>query len=422
MDSREDIKYTGLTAESIRRQLLNLRHLVFEVTDNCNLKCKYCGYGEFYNSYDERKSRNLPVDKAVRLIDYLFFLWKESGVDFYIHSLTVSFYGGEPLLNMSFIKQIQEYLENTYSTCWNFNYSMTTNAMLLDKYMDYLVEKDFRLLISLDGDKESQGYRVDLRGENSFDRVFKNVKLLQCKYSDYFDKNVNFNSVLHDRNSTESIYHFMKYEFGKTTMVSELNSSGIREEKKDLFSKIFQSKQADFYRALSHNPQLINEMFYDVADTKMLYLYLEQYSGNIFKHYTDLLIEKQQMSYLPTGTCVPFSKKLFLTVNGKILSCERIDQKYFLGVVDDENVMIDFEKIASFYNKLFNSIKKQCLKCYRNKFCQQCVFYIPNVENGGKCYGFMDKVGYNQFISNQKSYLQKNPQLYQRILKELSIY
>lgn len=96
MDSREDIKYTGLTAESIRRQLLNLRHLVFEVTDNCNLKCKYCGYGEFYNSYDERKSRNLPVDKAVRLIDYLFFLWKESGVDFYIHSLTVSFYGGEP--------------------------------------------------------------------------------------------------------------------------------------------------------------------------------------------------------------------------------------------------------------------------------------------------------------------------------------
>lgn len=422
MHSFEDIKYAELTAQTVKWQLLNLRHLVFEVTDSCNLKCKYCGYGEFYSSYDERKSRNLSIDKAVRLIDYLFSLWKESGVDFYTHSLTVSFYGGEPLLNMSFIKQIQTYLENTYSASWNFNYSMTTNAMLLDRYMDYLVDKDFRLLISLDGDKESQGYRVDLNGENSFDRVFKNVKLLQHRYPDYFDKNVNFNSVLHDRNNTEGIYHFMKHEFGKTTMVSELNSSGIREDKRELFSKMFQSKQSDFYRALSRNPQLINEMFYDVADTKMLYLYLEQYSGNIFKYYTDLLFDKKKMFYLPTGTCLPFSKKLFLTVNGKILACERIDQKYFLGLVGEEKVVIDFEKIASFYNKLFNSLKRQCVKCYRNKFCQQCVFYIPNVENGGECHGFMDELEYNQFIFRQKSYLRKNPQLYQRILKELSIY
>ena len=52
------------------------------------------------------------------------------------------FYGGEPLLNMNLIKQIIEYIdslpkiENTY-----FIYNMTTNALLLDKYMNFIVEK-----------------------------------------------------------------------------------------------------------------------------------------------------------------------------------------------------------------------------------------------------------------------------------------
>jgi uncharacterized protein len=32
-----------------------LSNLVFEVTDLCNLKCKYCGYGEFYENHDPRK-------------------------------------------------------------------------------------------------------------------------------------------------------------------------------------------------------------------------------------------------------------------------------------------------------------------------------------------------------------------------------
>lgn len=108
------MEFVKLTSDTIKQQLLNLRQIVFEVTDSCNLKCKYCGYGEFYGSYDKREERNLSFEKAKSLIDYLFSLWKDSNVDFYNRALTVSFYGGEPLLNISFIKQIQEYLETTY--------------------------------------------------------------------------------------------------------------------------------------------------------------------------------------------------------------------------------------------------------------------------------------------------------------------
>ncbi len=77
------------------------------------------------------------------------------------------FYGGEPLLNMNLIKQIIEYIDslpkikNTY-----FIYNMTTNALLLDKYMNFIVEKKINLLISLDGDEYSHSYRVDSSGHH----------------------------------------------------------------------------------------------------------------------------------------------------------------------------------------------------------------------------------------------------------------
>ncbi len=42
-------------AENIKFYLANTEHISFEVTDSCNMKCVYCGYGELYNGYDERR-------------------------------------------------------------------------------------------------------------------------------------------------------------------------------------------------------------------------------------------------------------------------------------------------------------------------------------------------------------------------------
>jgi len=42
-------------------------------------------------------------------------------------------YGGEPLLNMSFIKKIVSYVDKLDLPHKNLKFSMTTNAMLLEK-------------------------------------------------------------------------------------------------------------------------------------------------------------------------------------------------------------------------------------------------------------------------------------------------
>ena len=95
-----------------------------------------------------------------------------------------------------------------------------------------------------------------------------------------------------------------------------------------------------------HYEEIQEEMFYEAPDTQSLGIYLRQYSGNVFLTYNDLMFAPAQKKRYPTGTCMPFSKKMFVTVNGKILPCERIGQQFALGQVTDTEVILDFEEIA----------------------------------------------------------------------------
>lgn len=61
--------------EVIKNNLANLRQLVIEVTDSCNLKCKYCGLGEFYANHDVRSNKKISFPVVKRFIDYLADLW-----------------------------------------------------------------------------------------------------------------------------------------------------------------------------------------------------------------------------------------------------------------------------------------------------------------------------------------------------------
>lgn len=147
-----------ITEEIVRRNIANLPHLVFEVTDACNLKCKYCAYGEFYDDYDIRQDKFLSVRTAKNLLDYLCKFWNSPACTSASVPMFISFYGGEPLINFGFIEEIVDYVKHLDATNRNFRFSMTTNGILLHRYMDFLVENNFHLLISLDGNEKNDSY------------------------------------------------------------------------------------------------------------------------------------------------------------------------------------------------------------------------------------------------------------------------
>ena len=122
----------GITSEDVGRSLSNSPQLTFEIADVCNLKCEYCGYGKFYSDYDERKSTRLSPQRAKALLDYLSSLWKSELNVSYNQNVYISFYGGEPLMNVPFIKEIISYVEEFDYPSRSFTFDMVTNGILLD--------------------------------------------------------------------------------------------------------------------------------------------------------------------------------------------------------------------------------------------------------------------------------------------------
>lgn len=417
------MKTIGLIDEKIiNYNLINLKNIVFEVTEKCNLSCKYCGLSErLYQKYYVRKSRDLPFKKAQLMIDYLLNLWKDSDIADTKLPLIMGFYGGEPLLNMSLIKKIIDYIERSNLTNKRIFYSMTTNAMLLDKHIDFLAEKKFYLTISLDGDEIAQSYRIDRSGNNSYNRVIRNVKLLQQIYPDYFNGQfVNFISVLHNRNDVEPILDFFKTNFNKTSQITPLNSYNISEDKKEEFRKMYQNKSQSLIK--STNCEVLEDKFFlEMPRGLQLSRYLYHTSGNIYYNYNQLLMHKFGNNEILTGTCTPFSKKLFVTVDGKILPCERIDHDFEVGYIHDDFVELDYAQVADKHNFYLTKSANQCIHCAANTFCPQCVYHINLIRTKSPfCPNFCTQEIFDKEKDQNFTYLREHPHYYKKILNEIS--
>lgn len=416
-----DSKFMKLRPSTVKYNLIKLNHIVFEVTDECNLECKYCGYGPLYYGYDSRLRKKLEVKTAKVLLKYLAKIWEENIDDSLIDRLTVGFYGGEPLLNMTFIEEIVAFCKQSDVTGKKFYFNMTTNAMLLDRYMDFLVSNEFNLLISLDGNEQNQAFRLDKAGNNSFKRVYNNVIKLRYKYPDYFKKYVNFNAVLHKKNSVHDVFNFFMDNFEKIPNIAPLNTSGIRPEKiqefKESYLNIVEQSFLD-----APDCEAIEQKMFKSPRIIALTSYFHKLSGNVFDDYNTLMFNKYEAKKIPTATCLPFFRKLFLSVNGKILPCERIKQEFSLGQVQEDIVEIDYQRIADIHNEYIFKFEKQCNVCANKFTCQQCVYRIDDLKSDHPiCKTFRKEKELQEAVKKNLEFLAEHPRYYEKVMNEIII-
>lgn len=415
---------TNYEPDKIKANLANLNQLLIEVTDGCNLQCKYCGYGNLYENHDKRSSKKQQFSNVKLLIDNLKELWCSKYNISYNKDITIGFYGGEPLLNIPLIKEIIAYLESFTDIPVHFSYTMTTNSLLLDRYMDFLAEKEFRLLLSLDGDELGSSYRVDKQGKGSFKRVFSNIKLLQDTYPEYFDKYVNFNAVLHDRNSIESIYNFIKQNFGKVPKISELNTNGLSKEGEKELLHMFKDRFKSYNEA-STTFKVLKEVQSENSAAISFHAFIRDYSGNYYNSYLDLF-DTDEHRLIPTGTCRPFEKKIYLTVNGKILPCEKIGQEHVLGKIENGVLTLDYEQVGAYYKDLYEKVIRNCKSCLSQKSCGQCIFLLKErnerESKEGKfiCPSYIGEKAADAYFTRFLTYAEEHPDMYEEIMKNIA--
>ena len=129
----------------------------------------------------------------------------------------------------------------------------------------------------------------------------------------------------------------------------------------------------------------------------LLTVFIQRNSIMSYSDYNSLFSLKRKIQSLPTGTCIPFSKKIFITVNGKLLPCERIGQEYSLGHVTDQKVELDLNAICKYYNKWLMPISQKCSTCYMRHSCQHCIFNFPKSDKPF-CIDYLNKENFKTEI------------------------
>ncbi len=131
----------------------------------CNLRCTYC--------YNGRKfQRPMPLDVARRGVALALDDGNEGPVQ-------LSFFGGEPLMEMDLIRQIVPLAEAEAARLGRtLRLVVVTNATLLtESTLDYLMDHRFYVGISLDGSRAAHDATRPFRnGRSSYDRAVTNIR------------------------------------------------------------------------------------------------------------------------------------------------------------------------------------------------------------------------------------------------------
>ncbi len=410
---------TVVSESKVKESIIQTPQILFEVTDFCNLKCTYCALGELYEWGENRNSKNLSIDSAISLLKYILDL----KLQYKKHDLVISFYGGEPLLNIKFIKQIVETVHNLNpGEEIKIGYNMTTNGILIDKHIDFFVKNNFNILVSLDGNEENNGYRIFYQNnKSSFRKVIDNMDMIQKDYPEYFANKINFNAVLHNKNSVKDIYEFIYNRYHKIPQISELNNVGVHRDKKHIFKNMFQEVRESEAQYSKEKENLLphNELIsYHELTNFLKYLSVNSYISDIVS------VLHNEDKYFPTSTCLPFSKKIFLTTSNKLLPCEKINYKYLLGEINKE-VIIDIQKIAQRYTSYYEYLQNKCQNCYVYRFCGLCMFHLNNFDKLDSeefvCNFFHDQNAFKSKLYRVFSFLEKHPNDFFEILEDVVI-
>lgn len=392
------MKYFASDQEVQQTLTDKVNSLVLNVTERCNFRCKYCIFSGEYFYRRSHSKRQMSLRTAIKAVDFL----KDHSSA--AENLSVTFYGGEPLLNYNLIESVISYCKDKFSQ--GVLHSLTTNASLLDdEKIDYFIKNSVYLVISIDGPEVLHDrYRRDIKGRKTFRKVLNVIKKISNLDPEYYYSHVSFSSVVPHPLWFGEYYDFLKENplFINNTILL----SSIEYDDTGLSPKHFLPDES------CHS--------YLVPEEEFIKSVLERYASNkkihpIFDDQHNLrlsLFHKRCHHFLgdtigANGLCLPGYRKLFVNVDGTFGMCERVPQ-YDIGSLHDG---LDITRIKDLTKK-YISVSSDCFKCPVVRFCLLCFQHALRKDidiNRKRIFCEYEKKDFERTLILYCSILEKNP-------------
>lgn len=316
---------------------LHIKAICLNVAHACNMKCRYCfaGQGEF-----GRSPALMSLATARQALDFLL----EQSCD--IINLEVDFFGGEPLLVLPMLQELLPYARQCeQETGKKFNFTLTTNALLLDdEVIDFVISNEIGVILSLDGRKEvNDRHRILNNGAGSYDLIVPRIKKMVAHNpvsyyvrGTFSRQNLDFASDLE---------HLIELGFDCVSLEPAVGpENGFAIQESDL-------------------PQVLQE--YERL-TELLLNYHRQGKNIHFFHYNLNLQKGPCLAKRSTG-CGAGIEYLVITPEGDIYPCHQFvgEDDFYMGNIQEGLVN---RKIRSKFEN--NQLKnKSCKRCWTRYFC-----------------------------------------------------
>lgn len=329
-----------------------LKQVILELTESCNMRCRYCTYYHKYNN----KTHSMSDEIIYKGIDLLF-----ENSD-YSNRIALSFYGGEALLEFDKIVKAVKYAKS--KICGQkLTFVLTTNGLLLEDpdIVDFLVDNDFYLTISIDGNAyQHDRYRIDIAGNATHEKIVNAIKDISHRYPQYFRSRLHYSSVVIHNDEIGEIY---RYFDGTRSSISPVEVTRHFNE----YLKTV-GKQAG-------GPGMFN--IKDLACSSA-----EKMIGNL--HRFSFTGDSSPQCAEPSGICYPLTTRTFIRYDGIICQCEKADETDPLLQFGDVFSGFNWDAVKRSCDEINEKTSKNCAYCWALRFCPVCLAHLSEIDFYGE--------------------------------------
>lgn len=321
------------------------------VTSECNLKCKYC-YGKccedtFVEGLDPDFDYNIPVKVSYKIQNLKSFIEKDNNP-------VVSFYGGEPTLDLGKIKEIMGNVKARFM--------IQTNGLLLNDLPKEYRNRFDTILISIDGDKNLTDY---YRGKGVYDKVIAVCKKL--KEDSFKGELIARMAVMENTDIFKAVTHLIdNKDFSFSSVHWQLDAM--------FWNNDYSKRKFKEWAEKNYNPSL----------KKLIKFWIDEMEkGKVIRIYPLIAVTDSLLKNEPAKLRCGSGHALYgILTDGNIAPCPIMSgmKKYYLGNIKD-----------TIPNKLKEvSVGKPCINCNEYKWCGGRCLY-SNITTPWKEEGY-DKV------------------------------